>query len=396
MKPIGLKSFPLNSEKSRDQSETGYYGYRHDDDSESSSCTSAKPKVHPRDWSMRRKVICIIVCFQIAAIAIVLLWLILAYTVPRRHTPNTSANAINSFIDNWSVPEDSTKLLSPWSAQFTTDIAPLPCHSHNDYERAVPLFEAIAAGCTSIEADIHMPKTKDGALRVGHKRKSLKSERTLQSLYLSPLFTILDTLNIPTKINGNESWRGIFDSSQATSLVLLLDFKGDGAALWPIVNSELQSLRGKGWLTRWDSSAGMIRGPITVVATGNAPFDLLISHTAPRDIFYDAPLDDIANPRYDATNSYYASVSMQKTIGKQWLWKFSTSQLDKMRAQMRAARDKGLVSRYWETPKWPVTFRDYVSGMLVENGIGVLNIDGFDSRLYFPLRTRFSQNRFRW
>ncbi len=38
---------------------------------------------------------------------------------------------------------------------------------------------------------------------------------------------------------------------------------------------------------------------------------------------------------------------------------------------MSAARDKGLVARYWDTPAWPVTFGDYVSGILAESRIGI-------------------------
>lgn len=35
----------------------------------------------------------------------------------------------------------------------------------------------------------------------------------------------------------------------------------------------------------------MVEGPITIVATGNAPFDLLLQNSTYRDVFFDAPLD---------------------------------------------------------------------------------------------------------
>lgn len=299
-------------------------------------------------------------------------------------------------MDEWKSPEDSVHLLSPWNTEFTRGITPLPCHSHNDYWRSVPLYEALAAGCTGVEADIYLPtKAGSNGLPVGHNSRSLTPNRTLQSLYTGPLLTILDNLNKKTSNSDRKlgDWNSIFQSSANTTLTLLLDFKSTGSELWPYVIGELEGLRSKGWLTHWTNSIGITWAPIIVVATGNAPFDLLISNTTYRDVFYDAPLDDIANPIYDNTNSYYASASMSRTLGRQWLWKFSSKQLKKITAQTSAASSKGLKARYWSTPAWPVTFKDYVSGILVENGIGMLNVDDFSRTLYFPLATRFVQNR---
>lgn len=271
--------------------------------------------------------------------------------------------------------------------------------SHNDYLRAVPLFEALAAGCTGVEADIHLP-TKAGSqdLLVGHKANSLTQDRTLESLYTGPLVEILANLNNDSAISNEttKAWNGIFQSSPNTTLTLLLDFKSNGTELRPYVIQQLESLRANNWLTYWDNSSNIHWAPIIVVASGNAPFDLLNSNTTYRDIFYDAPLTDISNPIYNNTNSYYASYSISKALGTQWLWKFSSTQLRKINAQISSANEKGLKARYWDTPAWPVTFQDYITGVLVENGIGMLNVDSFGSVLYFPLLTRFAQNQLLW
>ncbi|TVY25253.1 Altered inheritance of mitochondria protein 6-like protein [Lachnellula hyalina] len=324
-------------------------------------------------------------------------WLSLALSLPQRNKPRASSNRVNSLVEDWNTPEDSVGLLSPWNIDFTKGIVPLQCHSHNDYFRAVPLFEALAAGCTGVEADIHLP-TKAGSedLLVGHASSSLSQDRTLQKLYIQPLITILENLNNVSAVSDGSNWNGIFQSSPNTTLIVLLDFKSNGIELWPYVNQQLEGFRSKGWLTHWNSSTGITWAPIIVVASGNAPFNLLNSNTTYRDIFYDAPLDDISNPIYDNTNSYYASVSMPHALGKQWLWKFSPAQLAKMNKQINAASMKGLKARYWETPTWPVNFKDYVSGILIENGIGMLNVDAFSSTLYFPLLTKFGQNRLVW
>ncbi|KAI9640591.1 Altered inheritance of mitochondria protein 6 [Ciborinia camelliae] len=320
-----------------------------------------------------------------------------ALTLPRRHTPKAPTNKVSSLVRNWHTPKDSLRLLSPWDSDFTQGITPLPCHSHNDYWRTVPLFEALAAGCMSVEADIYLP-TKAGSedLLVGHSSSSLTQDRTLQSLYTGPLITILGNLNNRSSNSGSKDGHGIFQSSPNTTFTLFLDFKSDGTELWPYVNRELEDLRARNWLTHWTNLTGITWSPIIVVASGNAPFNLIRSNNTYRDIFYDAPLDDITNSIYDQTNSYYASVSLSKVIGKQWLWRFSSTQLDKISAQISAASEKGLKSRYWDTPSWPVTFRDYVWGVLIENGVGMLNVDVFPSTVYFPLLTRFGQNRLVW
>lgn len=320
-------------------------------------------------------------------------------TIPHHHTPNTPPSGINSVINEWRNPSDSLALLSPWDPDFTKDVAPLSCHSHNDYWRSVPLFEAIAAGCTGVEADIWLDdKTGSDDLLVGHSLKSLKDDRTLQNLYIKPLITILDNQNNDTDASGGGSNnpKGVFQSSPNTTLTLLLDFKSDGTKLWPLANQQLDALRSKGWLTNWSNSTGKITWrPIIVVATGNAPFDLLVSNSTYRDVFYDAPLDDISNSKYDSSNSYYASVSMS-TLGKIWFWKFSSAQLNKIKTQIAMANEKGLKARYWDTPAWPVIFREYIWGILVENGVGMLNVDAFSSSLFYLLVTRFSQNRLAW
>ena len=64
----------------------------------------------------------------------------------------------------------------------------VPVHSHNDYWRSQPLEEALEAGCLSIEADVVV---RGGTLMVGHERREVTPERTLTSMYLSPLAEIV-------------------------------------------------------------------------------------------------------------------------------------------------------------------------------------------------------------
>ena len=57
-------------------------------------------------------------------------------------------------------------------------------HSHNDYLRTVPFWEAFGAGSASIEVDVIL---QDGQLMAAHEKESIQPERTLKSLYLEPI-----------------------------------------------------------------------------------------------------------------------------------------------------------------------------------------------------------------
>lgn len=62
-------------------------------------------------------------------------------------------------------------------------------HSHNDYRREVPFYQAYSQKVYSIEADVFL---KDGKLLVGHDVEELDETMTLESLYVNPVITLFD------------------------------------------------------------------------------------------------------------------------------------------------------------------------------------------------------------
>lgn len=62
-------------------------------------------------------------------------------------------------------------------------------HSHNDYHQGIPFWTAYIAGAASIEADIFL---LDSTLFVTHHKREIIRNRTLKTLYLDPLNTILE------------------------------------------------------------------------------------------------------------------------------------------------------------------------------------------------------------
>ena len=198
-------------------------------------------------------------------------------------------NDVHHILKVWGKPGQIGDGLASWPTDFSRDIHPIPCHSHNDYWRLVPLYSAISAGCVSVEADIWLFEDE---LYVGHSIASLTRNRTLHSLYIEPLLNILSKQNPTTPFHdGKYSLNGVFDTRPDQSLVLLIDFKTPGADLWPYVLSALAPLRERRFLTHIDGDQ-IVERPITVVGTGNTPFELVASKASnpDLDVFFDAPI----------------------------------------------------------------------------------------------------------
>jgi hypothetical protein len=281
-------------------------------------------------------------------------------------------------LGNWGKPGTGTEDLSWYPTDFLRDVLPVPCHSHNDYWRKIPLFTAIYTGCSGVEADVWL---RNGDLLVGHNTASLQPNRTFRSLYVNPLVEILTNQNPQTDFyKGTKN--GVFDTDPEQTLVLLVDIKTNGAETWPWVMEQLLPLRERGWLS-YSEDGQFHQGPITVVGTGNAPFDqIVVGNETYREAFFDAPLEKLANSTFDSTNSYYASVNFWNVVGPVW-WKGGPgqAQLEKIRGHLREARERGLVSRYWGLPSWPIHVRNKVWEILVEEGIGMLNVDDLDAAI---------------
>lgn len=281
-------------------------------------------------------------------------------------------NGLHRIVDGWKSPADSVGLLRSWPNDFSRGVQAVQCHSHNDYEHKVPLFEALLAGCSSIEADVWLQDQthESSALLVGHERRFLQADRTLANLYINPLKLILNH----QASGGDAGFNGVFSSSPNTTLVLLLDFKSADELMWNAVQEALQPLRDGGWLTYWTATTGVVKGPITVVGTGEAPFEQIVANTTYRDVFYDAPLDRL-DGSFNSSNSYYASVSFGRDIGTSRWGRISSNQSAKISHQIGLAQENGLLARYWDTPTWPIGWRNRLWDTLVGLGVDVLNVD---------------------
>jgi hypothetical protein len=296
-------------------------------------------------------------------------------TLTARLAPPSGHSGLTHIVEKWTEPNTNGAFKYEWRDDFSRDIVPKNCHSHNDYWRRVPLYAALAAGCTSIEADVWL--TLDNELRVGHSWSSTTATRTLRTLYLDPLANIFEHRNISTASTSDKEV-GVFDTDPNASTTLLVDFKSDGHKIWPVLQAQLQAFRDRNWLTYYDGNT-LHKGPLTIVGTGSTPFELVQQNSTDRFIFYDAPLQSVSESQYNSSNSYFASSNMKAAIGILWLGRFSAKQERTVKQQIQAAEDKGLRSRYWSTPAWPISVRDNVWAKLMELGVGMLNVDDLAS-----------------
>lgn len=385
-KPIAQKGFSpvrhiASSYKIRGPRPTkmDYEAVRNKDDDDGASDTyivdeetiiSQHPTPRRRPW-----LVCITVCSLTLLIVLLVLnvLLFMSSSVYR----STEDDPVDNIFSDWGRPGTGTENLAWYPTDFLRDVQPIPCHSHNDYWRRVPLFSALRAGCTGVEADVWLLNNNPNELFVGHDTAALQPNRTFRALYVDPLVRILERQNPKTSFY-NETRRGVFDVNPEQTLTLLVDVKTAGAETLRKVQEQLEPLRTRGWLSTF--SDGKVRyGPVTVVGTGNTPFDAIMQNSTFRDIFFDAPLDKLteagAKEKYNNQTSYYTSVDFSRSIGSVWFGGISDDQRQKIQDHVKAAHALGLKVRYWELPAWPIHLRNYVWEILVQEGVDYLNVD---------------------
>ncbi|PTU17775.1 hypothetical protein P175DRAFT_0504528 [Aspergillus ochraceoroseus IBT 24754] len=269
-----------------------------------------------------------------------------------------------------------------YPTDFTRGIMPIPVHSHNDYWRDIPFYTALSKGCISTEADVWL---YNGTLYVGHDESSLTEERTLESLYINPILDVLERQNPKSRFLTSPTNNGVFDTDTSQTLYFFIDVKTAGPETFEAVISALEPLRRQGYLTTLKNNKTLTEAPITVIGTGNTPYDM-VGPVADRDYFYDGPLSELSNSEYaDLTSliSPIASTSFTSAVGDLALsggdTVLSEQQLEVLRSQISVAKERGILSRYWGAPYYPIRARNLLWRTLIQEGVGLLNADDLDA-----------------
>jgi hypothetical protein len=245
-------------------------------------------------------------------------------------------------------------------------VSPLrQAHAHNDYEHPRPLFDALAQGFCSVEADIYLV---DGQLLVAHNRSDVKPERTLEKLYLDPLRARAKSSNGQIYPEGPPFW-------------LLIDVKTEAkstySALHPVLEryADILSVTTDGRSERkW----------VTVVISGNTARDAIKNQTRryaaidgrPPDLETDAPAHLVP----------WVSESWTKLFKWTGDGPMPAAEKAKLREFVGKAHQQGRLVRFWATPEKSAVWEE-----LQTTGVDLINTDKLADLRKFLLATRESK-----
>lgn len=297
---------------------------------------------------------------------------------------------------------------------LTRDVDLKPVHSHNDYWRKQPLFDALGLGIVSVEADIwhfdhpyvrtQTDTTADFALGefyVGHNQDYLELQNTLNSLYLKPILAFLDTANPSFNYTDGttgsphlllpETKNSVFYNAPEVPLYLWLDAKTDGNQTYNMLKTYLKPLIDANYLAYYDVAASkFVPGPVVVTMTGNVAVGLITEESTKRYIFADVPLKDFTPLTPEATLKQYASISrltsasLEDLLGKDSYAQSKTAPLtsaqeDTLKSFFDLAHQYGLETRVWGGATWPRYIRNAQWKSLFEAGTDLVNADDLEA-----------------
>lgn len=221
----------------------------------------------------------------------------------------------------------------------------MQAHSHNDYERSKPFYEAIALHFGSVEADIHL---KNGQLYVAHDTRDIDTARTFDRMYLQPIIRQF-AVNKGKPYDNNDS------------LQLLVDLKTDGPSTLAALQKAILPYR-KFFDRRVNPYA------VKIVLSGNTPapatwgqYDALFFFDGKLDVPYTAA----QKARIDMVSTDFGQYS--KWNGKGTL---VPAQMEKVKAIVDKVHADGMRFRYWGAPS---TFSTYYK--LMDIGVDFIGTD---------------------
>jgi alkaline phosphatase len=208
-------------------------------------------------------------------------------------------------------------------------------HSHNDYVREHPFWEAYEAGCGSIEVDVFL---RNDTLFVAHEVAEINSNRTLKALYLEPIFET-------------------FKNTQAKPFQLLIDVKTAAEPTLQRVIAELQQFPDL-----------LTQNKVKFVISGSRPAPRLYKNY-PAYIFFDhQSIEDLGE--IDLKKVALISLPFYKTAfwaGKEELPAMAEQ---KIKSIVGVVHAKELPFRFWATPDTELSWK-----IMSELGVDFINTD---------------------
>jgi hypothetical protein len=316
--------------------------------------------------------------------------------------------------------QNESTFLPPQSVNYsieslTRDVYVKPLHSHNDYWRERPLFDALSVGCQSVESDIWLfPKEyhvernvgngsqvvtfSNNEIYVGHNQVFLDPSNTLNKMYLDPLFDFLSFSNPIFTYSDNSPGspyldgtdkHGIYWNSPETPLYFWMDFKTDANQTYEFVKPLIQRFIDNDLLAYYDAvEQKFVPGPVVMTITGNLPIEKVVAESK-RYLFLDAPLSSFVNSVDDKELSKWSSLSavasgsLKDILGDDYpssrYNEFDENQKAKLKATFDNAHKHDLKTRVWGDIIWPNSLLNSHLRDFYGLGSDLLNVDNLKS-----------------
>lgn len=217
----------------------------------------------------------------------------------------------------------------------------LNIHSHNDYIRKVPFWEAAAANAMSIEVDVILLRD---TLFVGHEKESIRSGWTFETLYLEPV-----------------RQSGLLGFSLHPKLQLLVDCKTEAISTLAKIIEKCETY--KDFLYHPETGRG-----VKIIVSGNRP-PANLYHQSPSYLFFDHQnLDDLSVISFEKVGM--VSLPFYKFVkwnGKDHL---PDTEKEKVIKIAQTVHNHQVPFRFWATPDTPDAWK-----FLPELGVDFINTD---------------------
>jgi len=237
-------------------------------------------------------------------------------------------------------------------------------YAHNDYAHKCPLYDALANGFCSVEADIHLI---DGQLLVAHDGKDVLAGNTLERLYLDPL---------RERIRANEGH--VYPA--AGEFVLLIDVKSDARQTYTVLREVLKRYADILTVVR----AGVVeKRAVQVIVSGNRPRQMMLEEQI-RYAAFDGRLEDLASDE-PVHFMPWISDKFDKVTEWQNARPMLPAERNKLRQIVAQAHSKGRKVRFWGTKDSPAIWRE-----LLNDGVDIIGADDLIGLRRFLLEYRQS------
>jgi Glycerophosphoryl diester phosphodiesterase family len=222
--------------------------------------------------------------------------------------------------------------------------------AHNDYMHKRPLYEALENGYTNIEADIFLHNKK---LIVAHVFPFFKKNRTLERLYLKPLYDFFQQHNV------------IYDAYYKP-IILMIDIKSEAYRTFEALKPLLQKYAS---ILSTFQDGKFAPGKVTIVLSGNKPFEIIESDKE-QLAFFDTDFRYINKDTLNSGIYVMASCKYSKIIKWRGKGKMPGNEKEKLTALIKLAHLKGRKVRLWASPENPAVWTE-----LLNCGIDFINTD---------------------